>query len=66
MSLPLGDGVHLADEVIGAFDRMTVHFEDNVAGGKAGIIGRAGGANILDGCAIHLRGNVELLSEDRE
>src|ERR1035438_9668010 len=58
--LAVGDSVHLVDEAVGTFDRVPVHFEDDIAGGKAGIISRAGGANAFDRRTFHLRGNVQL------
>jgi hypothetical protein len=58
--LPRRHGVDLVDEVVGAFHRMPVDFEDDVARSKAGIVSRAGGAHALDCGAVHLGGNVQL------
>ncbi len=57
-----GHRVDLIDEIIGIPDGMPVDFENHVAWSQARIVGRAAGAHILDGCALHALGNVELLA----
>src|SRR5580658_5739389 len=47
----LRHSVNLAHEVIGVRDRMTIHFENHVAGSEARIVGRATGAHFSDGRA---------------
>src|ERR1700721_2636377 len=58
--LAIRGSVHPVDEAVGIFDRMPVDFEDDVAGSKAGIVGRASGANALDRRTFYLRRPVPL------
>ena len=65
MSLSGGNGVNLAHKRVGALDGMAVDFKDDVAGSEAGIIRGAVRANALNGRAIDMLGNVQLLAKIR-
>jgi hypothetical protein len=53
--------VHVADEVLSRGDRLAIDFEDDVSGCETSIFCRARGADALDGYAVNLRRNAELL-----
>ena len=50
--LARGNGVNLTHKRVGALNGMTVHFDDDVAGSEARIVGRARRANALNRRAV--------------
>ena len=65
MSLPAGTEWTSFTKFLRILDGLAVHFQDDVARSKTGIVCRAGGANALDGRAVDVGRDVELRAEIR-